>query len=451
MNENGHVDDEDLIDYADDPASVRNRGEVEEHLRGCDDCRRQVDEHRLMIAALRQEETWRLADGALEDAGPGIVRDFEQRLAAEDTSAERALRPLISSKYIFMYANVAHKKGFRTGGVVRLLCTAAYDEVDRDPVFGQALAEAATLIAEALADDYYPAQAVNHLRGAAWKEYATACRFLGDFDRALDALDRAERAYRRLIFGAPSIAVVNLARGGVLWKQQRYPEALSRVRESSKAFSSQGNEQRYFEARQLEAVILHRMGDVAAALETYELTFKLAENMGDPEMQAQAAQNLGVAYVEGGNIGLAMKYFLVALQLNETLGRTTRAARTRWSIADLHLVTGNFIDGEKRLRESVFELASLGMASDAALAKLSLAEALHMLGRDDEVVAICSELVSYFREARMVTGALTAVSFLKEAAAARRLTRRAIVHVREYLSDLQERPALVFAPPADEP
>lgn len=50
----------------------------------------------------------------------------------------------------------------------------------------------------------------------------------------------------------------------------------------------------------------------------------------------------------------------------------------------------------------------------------------------------------------MVTGALTAVSFLKEAATSRRLTRRAIVHVREYLSDLQERPALVFAPPPEE-
>jgi tetratricopeptide (TPR) repeat protein len=451
MNENGHVDDADLIDYSDDPARLRNRAEVEEHLQLCADCRRQVDDYRLLAVALRDEETWWYADEASVDRGPGVVRDFEQRLAAEDAFAERALRPLVASKYVFMYANIARKKQFRTGGMVRLLCRAAYDEVVRDPVFAQALAEAATLIAEALPDDLYPLQAVNDLRGAAWKEYSTACRYLGDFDRALDALDRAERAYRRLLFGAPGIAVVNLARGGVLWKQQRYPEALARAREAAEAFASQGNERRYFEARQLEAVILYRMGDVAAALKAYELTFKSAENVGDPEMRARAAQNLGVAFREGGNIGLATKYLLIALQLNGTLGHKADSAQTRWSIALLPLVAGNFIDAEKRLREAVFELTSLGMASDAALAKLSLAEALHMLHRDDEVVAICSELVSYFRGARMVTGALTAVSFLKEAAAARRLTRRAIVYVREYLSELQERPALAFAPPPDEP
>jgi hypothetical protein len=87
------------------------------------------------------------------------------------------------------------------------------------------------------------------------------------------------------------------------------------------------------------------------------------------------------------------------------------------------------------------------MAADAARCQLDLAEALLMLGRFDEVQSVCGALVSYFRQARMITGALTAAAFLKEAASSGRLTRTHIDHVRTYLSQLEHRPELPFSPP----
>ena len=81
---------------------------------------------------------------------------------------------------------------------MRLLCEAARAECDREPEFSLSLADTACLIADSLPHDYYPAAAINHLRGNAWKEYSTACRYLGRFDNSFDALDRAARAYERL-------------------------------------------------------------------------------------------------------------------------------------------------------------------------------------------------------------------------------------------------------------
>ncbi len=162
MNENGHVDDAELMDYAEDSARLPNLAEVEAHLQICTECRSALDDYRVLAVALRSEETWRFVDVGSDEGsaerGAGVALAFQQRLAAEDALAENMLQTLVAKKYLFMHTNVAGKKPFRTGGVVRFLCRAAYDEVDRDPVFGQALAEAATLIAEALPDDYYPSR-----------------------------------------------------------------------------------------------------------------------------------------------------------------------------------------------------------------------------------------------------------------------------------------------------
>ena len=129
-------------------------------------------------------------------------------------------------------ANITRRRRFHTGGVVRRLCERAWEECQREPRFASVLAETAAAIAGALPDDYYPSDAVNELRGRAWKEYSTACRYRGDFTSGFDALVRAERAYRRLIDPDVHLASVDMARAAMLFEQQRYQEALPCARKS---------------------------------------------------------------------------------------------------------------------------------------------------------------------------------------------------------------------------
>lgn len=309
------------------------------------------------------------------------------------------------------------------------------------------LAETAAAIADALPDDYYPSGAVNELRGRAWKEYSTACRYRGDFPGAFDALVRAERAYRRLSDPDVHLAMVDMARAATLFDHQRYQEALPCARKAAEAFAERRDMKRYFDAKEWEALILHRLGDVATARATYQAVYDAADGIEDAEMKARAAKNLGIAHHDIGDLGSASKYLRVALQIYEGLGQTAMVTYARWWIANVALASGNAIDAAQRLRSVINELEAAGMAATAGRARLDLTEALVQLGRFDEVHAIASALVTYFRNAKMITGALTAAAYLKEAAMNRSLTVDGIRHVKKYLAYLERAPELLFLPP----
>ena len=443
-----HPAEEILMVYADDPSSLTDGASVEAHVDRCDECAATVDDYRLIMAAQRQQETWWASREVAEGPTLHVIQRFVDRMKAEDEEARSILEPFLESVYKFSSANIASKRRYFTGGVVRLLCAGARDQCDRTPLFALALAQTAIAIAEALPEDHYPARAVFELRGTAWKEYSTACRYLGRFDEGWKALDRAEEAYRKLAPGS-RLATVSLARASLLFKQERNAEALPYARSAAADFAYLHEQQRYFDAKQVEASILHFMGDATAAASAYEAMLVQADAMADLEMKARAAQNLGVIYTESG-VARASSYFTTALQIFETLNLDARAARARWGIGTVALAAGRFAEAARLLAAARAQLFSFGMTTDAQLAALHLAEALLMLERWNEVHALCTELVAFFRKSDMITGALTAASFLKEAAAARTLTRKQIGHVREYLQALERRPLLAFAPPPPE-
>lgn len=442
-----HLAAEVLAAHVDDPESVEDRAGVEAHLAACATCRAAADKLRAVPAACGEEETWWIAGEMADGHGQRAMYELVERIEAEDAEAERMLQPIVESQYLFMKANLTRHRRFRTGGVVRRLCERAWEECQCEPRFASVLAETAAAIAEALPDDYYPGGAVNELRGRAWKEYSTACRYRGDFKGGFDALQRAQRAYRRLSDPDGHLAAVDLARAALLFEQQRYDEALPFARNAAEVFVKRRDVERYFDAKEWEAMILHRMGDVAAARATYQAAYDMADGIDDVEMKARAAKNLGIAYRDEGDLGSASKYLRVALQVYEGLEQTAMVAHTRWSIACLALAGGNAFDAVQRLRAVISELEAAGMTSGAARARLDLAEALVQLGRFDEVHAIASALVMYFRNAKMITGALTAAAYLKEAAMNRSLTVEGVRHVRKYLDDLERMPDLLFLPP----
>lgn len=444
-----HPPEEELFDYAADRDFLPDALAVEKHLDTCSDCRTRLEDIRQFVVALQQEETWWVAGEIGSAEGSRALREFVARRESEDAEAELSLRPLLDSEYRFAYANVARRKRFQTGGVVRLLCETARKECPREPNYALTLAETACVIAEALPDDHYPAAAINELRGTAWKEASTALRFLGRLDSALDALTRAERAYRRLPDSEIQLATVDLCRAAVYWERGQYDDALRYSRSSGQKFADRRDTSRYFEAKEWEAIILHKQGQVPSARETYQTVFDLAETIGDAEMKARAAKNLAIAYRDEGNPGLASKYFSIALQLFEGLDQPAMIAHTRWSIARLALSVGNATEAAQRLPGLVSELERFGMVNYAAHARLDLAEALLVLGRFEDVETACSALVTFYRQAKLLTGALTAAAYLKEAAASRSITSFHISHVRRYLTDLEGSPDLPFVSSPD--
>jgi tetratricopeptide (TPR) repeat protein len=453
---NVHLPDEVLYTYAETPESLTGLEAIDAHLDDCGQCWAQVEEYRTVAAEMRNSEVWAgLPDGddaAEESPEQSELRQYQQRLQREDAEAERLLSSVLAQPFRFHVAKLVLRQALYTGGVVRLLCQRAHEECHNEPLFALNLAEAATIFAERLPDDYYPAEGVYELRGTAWKEYATACRYLGRFRDALAALVRAEGAYWHLLQPTIGVGAVELVRAIVFWRMEQYDQALEAARRSADLFVSVCDTARYLSSKEVEAVILHRKGDFEAARAAYVTLYEAGSNVGDADMVARAAQNLGTLFVERGDVGEASRCFLEALQLAEGLMLKARAARARWCIGWVALVAGDFSGAEKRLRASELEIAALGMADDVDSVKLHLAEAILMQGRFEEVELLAAGLVIRFGDAGLVTGALTAAAFLREAAAARTLTRRQVRHVREYLVQVKEHPALVFvpAPPGNE-
>jgi tetratricopeptide (TPR) repeat protein len=439
-----HVSEDLLIEYADEAAS---HPEIEAHLEGCSECWNAVVFYRTLNAELREEEVWTGEEELRNRNGQRALREFADRIAAEDAEAHRLLDRILDSPYRFARAHVVAKRRFHTGGVVRRLCEAIREQCEREPQYAMELAQTAQAIAESLPDEYYPSCVVYDLRGRAWKEYATICHDLGRYQAGLDALQRADRAYRHLADDGAAIAAVNVSRAILLWKLHRYSEALPLTRSAAAEYASRRDTRRYMEAQEVEAVILERTGDHLGAREIYKRAFDAADDLEDASMKARTARNLGINYRDAGDLGNASKYFLLALQLYEALGYDLWTARTRWSIARLPLAAGNFREAETRLRLAVRQLEAKGLENDVADAKLDLAEALLMLGRVEEVESLCGEVAFFYRETGLVTGALMAATFLREAASKRLLRREHIDQVRTYLLAVRENPELPFARP----
>jgi tetratricopeptide (TPR) repeat protein len=446
-----HFDDDLLAQYAEGPDSLEEgiRLKIELHIQECAFCQGAVDVARDFAQALPDAETWWIADELQTGARRGSLRSFAARIAEEDREAERFLRKLVDSPYRFGAAGPAITRRYRTGGAVRLLSQAAHEACAREPLHALNLADVARRIADALPDDYYPADAVNELRGTAWKAVANANRFLGRFDDGFKAADKAEAAYRRISVASHQLGRIAYIRGVLCQQRQEYDKALGYAQEASRLSDGSGDLEGFVFARNLEGMIFLKIGRTNEALERFTSVQAAAQMLDDRRLEASAINNIGNVYLERADWTNALRYLVIALQLFAELKQHTEVVRARWRIAAVALGTGDFTTADRQLSEVNFDSAVLGMDSDVALIKLDLAEAKLMLGDTAAVRKLCVEVFAFFREARMLTGALTAAAFLQDAARHDRITVKHIHHVQRFLSKLKDEPDTLFISPAD--
>ncbi len=86
-----HIPDEVLLDYASDTASTAERADVETHVRSCDDCTMKLRDYRAIAGALRDSETWWLADEIIDGTGQNSLHNLVERWGAEDADAKEMI------------------------------------------------------------------------------------------------------------------------------------------------------------------------------------------------------------------------------------------------------------------------------------------------------------------------------------------------------------------------
>jgi tetratricopeptide (TPR) repeat protein len=441
-----HIPESELALYAfdDDGMPERRRLAIERHTASCSTCRDTLDFFALAEDDLSDGDVW---ERAVSSPTLDALRALAERIEREDQEARDILAPLFASPAAAAWTDVSARKRFLTGGVARLLNARAHEICESEPLDALTFADAAIRVAQALPDDTYPARAVFDLRGTAWKERARALHLLGRLTEALDSLTKAELVYRQLTSPAMGLAMVALVRAIVLYEQQRLDEASAIAEEAEAGFMHLGDQDRSVKALFLRASIRFEAQDIAAATELFGRVLAYGTSIKDARWVARASYALGNCSLSEQRLGEATAYFRRALALFGDAGPPIDRVNAEWGIARVFLHEGKHSEAIHRLRIVVTEFESRGMVTDAALAGLHMADALLAIGRTAEIGELAARLFRVFADAGMLTGALTAIAYVKEAADAGALTPRTLEMVRVFLKRAERQPELVFAPP----
>jgi tetratricopeptide (TPR) repeat protein len=441
-----------LLSYALAPSDVAEAAALEAHLAACAPCRKQFADIREDDALMAENYSWPEGWDELPLDAPrrkaAAARDRREDAEAEAMLSGRLERFLAESSDAFVWADIARKREYHTGGVVRKLADAADQAQYSVPRRALLLAETAYAIVGMLSTATYTSAEIAALRGLAWKQRANANRQLGRFVTALEALDGAERAYRELRLPELDLASITFIRATIHAEQQRYDLAERWAEESSAAFAQLGQTELYFRSRHLQGWIAFEQRQLGQAQLIFDTVFAYGEASGDLAWLARGSQALGNCYLERRDFARASQYLHRSMLAFRKLGLVVEEIRSRWGLALVVQRDGRYRGAIPQLRDVREEFANLGAVSDAALVTLDLMETFLLLGKPREVRRTAGNIVKLFKDAGMVTGALAAADYLKQAAAMSRVTPTLIEYTRKYLRRVDLQPDLVFVPPA---
>jgi len=443
----GHIPDAELSLFARDKLAVeRERREaIESHIADCAECGATFDFHPvaqedLILVAVTQP---------ILGSTFAAMSAYASQCAAEDAEADELLKEYFENPRKAALVNVSSQRRLHTGGVVRRLNAKAHEVVASEPLEALIFADLAQAVADLLPDDTYPNNAVYELRGTASKERANALLRLAEFDDALESLKRAESAYEHLRSPDYGLAAVELVRAAVYYERGDLQEATKHVDLAEHLYVYQGLERQRMKAVLLRGQIAYESLQYGKSAAIMQQAMQFGEELGDPNWVARASYCRALCELELGNLDEADGLFHRALLIFREIGPTEDRISTEWGLARVVLFGGNPSDAVRRLRDAIAAFEEIGRVMNAALAGVDLAEALLVLERWSEIVKVATHAFRVLKKAGHLTGALTALAYLKEAATKRQLSPEALKAVREYLRRVEREPDLLFTRPPD--
>jgi tetratricopeptide (TPR) repeat protein len=434
-----HYSEDDLHRYESDPEHHPEGEKIRAHLAECESCRVVLRDIAAVDAALRSSDFLAMRQRA----------EMASRTAEEDEEAAALLSEIIDNPPLFAYRSVSSKAEYQTAGVARALCDKADKERYKRPGFALLLARHAERIADALPRTHYLGVGVHRLRCRAARMCAEAYRALGEYPKALTALDRAERAGGLLPDTGFDLAVVKVTRAAVLREAERVEEAQQLAAEAAEAFAFYGDKLYWLSAKNLEASILYARCELRRAIALWIELLPTADEIPDEFLAGAMRHNIGKGYLDLGDTTSAVPFLNQSLRAFEKLGKETAIVRARWSLAKAHVVRGNYPEGAKRLRVVTAECDRLGMSVESLLVQLDIAEALFAGGREKEAREVCKDLRKAFRAKDLMNAAMQALAYLRDRAVRRELAIPDVRYVRDFVERLGRSPHLTFAPPPE--
>ena len=201
---------------------------------------------------------------ALRRPDPARIAEFAEtarRLQRERVASEDIVTSALRETPRAAWPRLRDRSDLLTSGALERLGQEVEKRLDTDPREALAIAELASTIADTLAPHSYPAIILAQLRAHTWKDRGQALSYLGRYDEALRALDRAEHELD--LFGtlAHDRAVVRFCRAIMLQHVRKFDEAHATLDECRGVFNAHGDTRLYVKCTLATGNLLVRKGD----------------------------------------------------------------------------------------------------------------------------------------------------------------------------------------------
>jgi tetratricopeptide (TPR) repeat protein len=396
------------------------------HVESCEVCKGRVAAMRTTRA--RPEESKVRQAAAVEK----LIRD-------ERAAAAALIGELLSGPAAWWRTRVFNKQETLTYGLAVALVERAVSLLDTSPPEALEASSIAVDVAERLRVDAYPEDLVISARADAWREHAYTLFYVGRLSEAATALEMSEQLYRQVPVPEMDLARTSLIRAALLLAWDKAADAIPLAQHAGEVFDQFGDRPRYVNARMTEGALRYRAGDMAGALAIW------LELEHEPSLQHTASlgsllHNVGHAYRDMKEFARARTYLDRALVEFGARGAHVEQVRTRWVLGEMLVMTGELVDGLAILRRARREFEKLAMELEAGLVGLAMAEAMLIAGQTDEVAKVCRTVLDRFVREGMMSRAITALAYLREAVAAEKATPAMIREVRDFLGALPQNP-----------
>lgn len=382
-------------------------------------------------AAQRRPDPARMAEFA------ETARRLQHERAASADIVSSALRDTPREEW----PRLRERRDLHTSGALERLGQEVDQRLDTDPREALAIAELAAAIADAMAPDSYPAIILAQLRAHAWRDRGQALSYLGRYDDALRALDRAEEQFREFGTLGHDRATVRFCRATLLQHLRRFDEARAILDECRHVFQSHGDTKSYVKCTLATGNLLVRMDDHRAAREMLG-SITLTDH---PDYEPIVRLTLGWCAIHLSEVDEALHHFVEAERLFTVAGRELPALRASCGVGSALLRLGHINLAIERLRTVREGFLVHKLPEEAGISGLELVEA-HLLDSDtDAAKALSAVIVREFSNAGLNRRAIAALAYLSDAVSASTATPQVVRSVHDYLVALRTDPHCDFA------
>jgi tetratricopeptide (TPR) repeat protein len=312
--------------------------------------------------------------GALFERGDELLASSYQRLGRLFVRELRVLDNLLGNVAEEKLAESLLATDVRSETAVAYLLRKGQSRIDQNPAEAAAIFHAAAVMAADLPPT--APELVGSLQAHALKGRANALRHLGAFDAALADLVLAANLFLNARYCTSEAGQVEYTRATVLFKMERWAEAMAATHRARSRFVATGDARRAVHADLLKAGILFQQGDVHGARDMWLRLLSILAELKDVETLSRVWQNLGACEIRRGHAKEARHWLRQAAATFRALGNETELARTRWNIATYVATFKDRERGISALEHAQRAFVDLGLYADAGCVGLEILELL---------------------------------------------------------------------------